>query len=189
MDSVIIRLSECTEQDIEKHFTDLKVETMQTILKRTLSNARFCYPTFDYWLEEKVFPDLSSGKRDIVFLFDVNNPRKLLGVAILKIAGDEKKICSFRINSKYQRKGAGKKLMDKCFEVLGSRKPMITVPRDMSQELSDPNNCYSAFSNFFSKYFEREFELKEKRKDFYRKGYTEYVYNGSLPIALPNITK
>lgn len=189
MESVIIRFSECTEQEIEKHFTDLKVETMQTILKHTLCNARICYPTFDYWLDTKVSAQLSNGKRDILFLFDKENPRQVLGLAVLKLEEEEKKICSFRIEPPNQRKGLGRILMQECFKVLGTNKPMLTVPRDMSLKLSDPNNCYSAFNSFLSKHFKDEFELTQKAKDYYRNGYTEYVYNGLLPPKIDVLIK
>lgn len=72
--------------------------------------------------------------------------------------------------------------MKLCFDVLEDDKPMITVPRDMSLPLSDVNNCYSAFDKFMKKKFPDNFVLKQKLPNYYRVGFTEYVYNGFLPM-------
>lgn len=182
MKSVIIRFSTCTEENMEKYFTNLKVETIQRVIKNTFKISSFCYPTFDYWLDSKVIPELLLGKRDILFVFDAEASKKLFGLAILKLGDTEKKICSFRIEPDYQRNGLGKELMLECFDVLGTDKPMITVPRDRSLSLTDPENCYAAFDNFIRKYFPKSFELRQKAIDYYREGFTEYVYNGILPL-------
>lgn len=187
MKSLIVRLSLCTGEDWEKHFTDFKIETMETIIKNVIENASFCYPTFDYWCAEKVIPELSSGRRDILFVFDEDNPRQLLGLAIIKLDEHEKKICSFRIKPEYQRRGIGRQLMCECLQALGVDKPLLTVPRDMSLSKNDSSNCYTAFDNFIKKHFPNNFVLQQKVKDYYRTGFTEYVYNGLLPLPIDTI--
>lgn len=181
MDKRIIRYSSLSDDEIETHFTNLKVENLYTVIHKSLNNAKFCYPSFNYWLKNKVMPDLSLRKRDILFIFDEYDKKLLIGIAILKFY-DEKKICSFRISYDYQRMGYGKMLMDECMQILGTKTPMITVPDDTSISKDDPKNCYTAFSNFFKKHYKGKFSCIQRLKDYYCPGITEYVFNGVLPV-------
>ena len=178
----IVQYSKLTSEEVKCYFTGIAVETLFTRIVKVFENAESCYPTFKHWLQSKVFASLDNGTRDILFVFNSNSPFQLLGVAILKNTSYERKISSFRVYPEYQRIGIGEILMKRCFDVLEDDKPMITVPRDMSLSLSDANNCYSAFDRFMKKKFPNNFVLKQKLPNYYRPGFTEYVYNGLLPM-------
>lgn len=178
----IVQYSKLTGEEVKCYLGGIAIETIFTKIVKVLENAESCYPTFRYWLQSKVFTGLHDGTRDILFVFNTESPFRLLGVAILKNTNDEKKISSFRVYPEYQRSGIGEILMKRCFDVLEDDKPMITVPRDMSLPLSDANNCYSAFDKFMKRKFPDNFVLKQKLPNYYRVGFTEYVYNGFLPM-------
>lgn len=129
------------------------------------------YPDFHNWYFNKVVPGLMKGTREILLCFVLTNIKnkklKLVGLAILKNTEIEKKICTFRIEKKYRGFGLAKKLFEKCFEVLGTRKPLITISEKRKK--------------FFEKYIEEfQFECTQEKKGFYQENSIEYVYNGRL---------
>lgn len=190
MEIVILRFSKLTPSQINSHFRGVIGESLKMWIYNSLTELNHIYPRFDYWFNKKVFEKFkqNTGERDILFVFprkEERNPHQLLGIAITKDTPLEKKICTFRVNNKFRNKGIGTRLMRACMKLLNTNNPMITVPRNMLQDESDSTNCYSNFEHFFKKKFAGQFILKQQLRDYYRPGFTEYVYNGFLP---PKIT-
>ena len=137
------------------------------------------YPNFSNWYHGKVVPELrnKSYEREIIIVSsEIENkveditPKKkyeLTGIAILKKTRTEKKICAFRIHEDYRAQGIGKELFEQCFKFLDTREPVITISSDR----------IDIFRSFIEKY---NFTEKERLKDYYIEGSTEYVYNGYL---------
>lgn len=177
----VLRYSQLSSDDVVKYFLGTLAENLPSLIAKFFRSSEYCYPTFNAWINNKVLPNLHNGSREILFVFTKEKPFSLAGVAILKNTAEEKKISSFRIYPDFQRMGIGTELMELCFDILDCNTPMITVPRDMSLSLSDINNCYSAFNKFMEKNYPDNFILKQRLLDYYRAGFTEYVYNGFLP--------
>lgn len=145
--------------------------TQKIIIGKILDGIEKDYPNILEWYNQKVLPGLETGEREIIlackiYKFYKNNkiPIEILGYVILKKTPSEKKICTFRVEEKYQRLGIGKRLMEASFEFLETRKPMITITEDNVK--------------FFEPLLKRyKFKLVEKIKDLYVKGKTEYIYN------------
>lgn len=137
-----------------------------------LKDLAECYPKFDEWFDKTVIPEmeLKDGKREIIIVIselESSHRALLTGIAILKKTQYEKKICTFRIHEDYRNQGIGTELFEKCFEYLGTRKPIITIS-DKSRDM---------FEKHIIKY---GFEKKQELKDYYKQGTIECVYNGFL---------
>lgn len=149
----------------------MKEITQKIIIGKILDGLEKNYPNILEWYNNKVLPGLETGEREIILAcrvskFKVDNKISLeiLGYVILKKTLTEKKICTFRVEEKYQCIGIGKKLMEASFDFLETRKPMITISEDNVK----------SFENLLKKY---NFKLVEKIENLYVKGKTEYIYN------------
>lgn len=119
------------------------------------------YPDFHEWID-KVFNQIPLGTR--IILMDVCDGL-IRGLVILKTDSDEKKICTFKVDEKYQRQGIGTRLLHESYKMLGTNKPMISV----SERHID------AFKPFLEK---EGFELKRTVLSLYRQGRREFFFNG-----------
>lgn len=149
----------------------MKGITQKIIIGKILDGLEKNYPNILEWYKNKVLPGLETGEREIIlackiykFYKDDEVPIEVLGYVILKKTPTEKKICTFRVEEKYQRLGIGKRLMEASFEFLETRKPMITISEDNVK----------SFESLLKKY---NFKLVEKIENLYVKGKTEYIYN------------
>lgn len=122
------------------------------------------YPLHNIWYEKMIKSMEEKSDREILAVFENDI---LLGTAILKNTVDEKKICTFRVKSNYQKRGIGKQLMLKSFEYLETDKPIITVSQQKNHE-------FKRLLDFFG------FNLESIYWGKYVKGSTEFVYNGIL---------
>ena len=122
------------------------------------------YPEIFKWYFKKFVPNMINGKRHII-KYHVGSD--MTGIALLKKEDNEKKICTFRVKSKYRRNGIGKRLFGKCVEILNTERPMITV--------SAERLCY--FKNIFKYY---DLKLEQVLEGYYRENSSEYVFNGYL---------
>lgn len=77
------------------------------------------YPSFTKWYHNQVIPGVKLGHWFIVIEMIDN---QFGAIAILKNVG-EKKLCTLRVGRKYQRKGIGSKLMEKCLVILEQINP------------------------------------------------------------------
>lgn len=154
----MIRLSEIDDNVFQQY--------VYLAYKKT-SKLRLEYPEYREWYFNKVVPGLNALERDIILVL---NECEILGVSIIKDS-NEKKICTFRIDEKYQRQGIGKLLFEKSFEILNCEKPIITIPGARVNE----------FNRIF-KYF--NFKLEGKYVNYYRHNSFELAYNGILDTEI-----
>lgn len=122
------------------------------------------YPDFSDWYWQKVVPGLRDRTRIIRCLY-VNHA--MAGVIILKNTPTEKKICTLRVSSAFQKQGIGERLLARAITDLQCDAPLVTVPQIH----------YDAYNKLFRK---AGFVLCQKRKGYYKENSIEYVYNGFL---------
>lgn len=132
------------------------------------------YPDFENWFYNIVIPEveLKNGQREIIIALSklASKPKVVLtGIAILKKTDSEKKICTFRIHDNYHNQGIGTQLFEQCFTYLGTRKPIITISEDRKLMFERHIKTF-------------RFVETQSLKDYYKKGSTEYVYNGLLSL-------
>lgn len=132
-------------------------------LRKILEDLEYCYPFFSIWLE-KVFKELTNSDRRKILLCVEGNCFNILGLAIIKNDSIEKKICTLRVLSGYQRRGIGTALLKRCLVELNDPLPLITV----SGMLMD------SFGPFLKR---NGFKIKDKVKSIYKKGSYEYFFN------------
>lgn len=124
------------------------------------------YPCFLNWYHKLFGSEFSLTQgREIILC---RSGKTLAGVSILKKSAEEKKICTIRVDKRFQRLSIGKNLMELSFEWLESDKPLITVRKSMQSE----------FHNLFQYY---GFNLEDQKRGYYRYFSTELSYNGGLP--------
>lgn len=124
------------------------------------------YPHFDEWFNNLFENPLFLKKdREIICCRYQND---IVGIAILKKTEEERKICTLRVDEKFQRLSIGKSLMELSFEWLENEKPLITVHKTKQHE----------FEKLF-RYF--DFRLEDRKWCYYRMFSTELSYNGELP--------
>ena len=131
-------------------------------IKDFLSGLECNYPFFEEWLD-MVFREVVNGKRSIVVLMD-KNLDIIVGLAILKNAMDEKKICTLRVANEYRNQGCGSYLIERAIEILKDNKPLITVSEEHVDE----------FKPLFHKY---GFKIADRVKSVYNDNKYEYYFN------------
>lgn len=92
----------------------------------------------------------------------------MAGVAILKSAKNEKKICTLRVAGPFQRQGIGRTLMELSFDWLQDDKPLITMHKSKQHEFAPLLDYYG-------------FVLEQTQRNYYHVFNTELSYNGVLP--------
>lgn len=127
-----------------------------------LSGLECNYPFFNEWLD-KVYHELSQGKRTVIILVDKPSC-KIIGLAILKDSIQEKKICTLRVAASHQHQGCGSYLIEQSIRLLKDPKPLITV----SEEHVD------AFKPLFRRF---GFKIEDRVKSVYCDNKYEYYYN------------
>lgn len=133
---------------------------------RFVRRLRWEYPDFVKWFGNLFqLPPRLRPEREIVFC-RINH--EVVGIAILKKTAEEQKICTLRVDKRYQRMSIGKNLMELSFEWLENEKPLITVHKSRQPE----------FERLFQHY---GFELDDQKWGYYRLFSTELAYNGELP--------
>ncbi|WP_431123351.1 GNAT family N-acetyltransferase [Flagellimonas flava] len=145
----------------KSNWEEFKNET--SLVKNTVFTFKENYPEIDKWFTNKVTPGLISGDRSIIFL---KYKQEDAGFAIVKNDLEEKKICTFYIFPEFRGKGIASKLFEESFNVLGTDKPLMTIPENRFQK--------------FKKYTEK-FQFKLTMQDHvYQNISKELVFNGSL---------
>lgn len=129
-----------------------------------LASLNWEYPAFQKWYFEKVYGDISKGKR--CMLIKEHN-KQIVGVSILKKSEEETKICTFRISKSFQRFGFGQEMLIKSMDILESRKPIITVSEKRMVEFSKllTNN---------------DFTLYKEYEHYYNRRTSEFAFNGPI---------
>ena len=125
----------------------------------------FEYPHFKAWYNG-LFVESGNLHTDREIIMCMHNVR-LVGVAILKKTIAEKKICTLRVDQRYQRNGIGHELIERSLNWLEDDKPLITVRQSKAYQ--------------FQKLFEYfGFKLEQKYPMYYTFLGIEQVYNGEL---------
>jgi hypothetical protein len=128
-----------------------------------LCDLKIDYCEFYTWYYSKVVPQISQGTRNIVIL---KYGCQIAGIVITKNQL-EKKICTLRVNPKYQKNGVGKILIENAFNILETEKPIITVSDYRVFEFRRILNYYG-------------FKLEKVYKNYYKDFRSEFSYNGLL---------
>ena len=124
------------------------------------------YPRFSQWYRN-LFSDEYELNPDREIIWCESN-YSIAGVAILKSSEHEKKICTLRVDKKFQRQGIGTKLVEMSLEWLESDQPIITMHNRKQNEFASLLNYYG-------------FKLEQTQPHYYNIFSTELVYNGALP--------
>lgn len=136
------------------------IEVWKPKILQFLDNLTDDYPNFYDWIN-MVFNQLPLGTR--VILMDVCNDL-IRGLAILKNDSDEKKICTFKVDEKFQHQGIGTYLLHESYKILDTKNLMISVSE----------RHVSSFRPFLEK---EGFELKMVAMSLYRPGRREFFFN------------
>lgn len=119
------------------------------------------YPNFKDWFFNNALKDKNK------YIILSYNKEINTGIMVLKDSEKEKKICTLRIYPEYQKMTVGSKLLEYSFDLLKTKKPLITV-----SDIRLPE-----YRRILEKY---EFELKGIYYDYYIQGHKEYSFNGYL---------
>lgn len=128
-----------------------------------LSDLQNEYSDFKQWFDTKVIAGLPQKTR---IVYAVKDDDVIVAVLILKIA-EEKKICTLRVAKNYRRQGLASWLLKIAFQELHCINPIITVSSYHIKE----------FAPFLRK---NNFTFYKKYPDYYKKGISEYAFNGPL---------
>lgn len=85
---------------------------------------------FDYkgWFFNKHLKNIIYGAdRDILFVRDIDNFDKIIGLVSLKKDNIESKICTLYVLEDYRGVGIGEMLVDEAIKFLDTNKPLITI--------------------------------------------------------------
>ncbi len=125
------------------------------------------YPSRKSWFYQKQLKETLdlSGRRDIIFAYD--EKKNIMGAAFIKDGENEKKICTLFVDKKFRGMRVATKLVDKAIEILGTKKPMITLV----------DYRLPMFAGLIKKY---GWERTQEVKGLYNENSTELVYNGTL---------
>ena len=171
----IIKVSTIKPQSFAELIMDLLGDLSETY--NYVKDLEDSYPDFYKWYHNKVLKELKqkNGRREILLSIstikleseEVSTKKVISGIAVLKNYESEKKICTFRLIPDFYRTGLSDLLMNESMKFLKTKTPMITISE----------NRVELFENILARY---EFKLSQKLPDYYKKGLTEFVYNGKL---------
>lgn len=134
-----------------------------------LASVSHLYPNFDAWLTFRYMRGLDCGERKAIIAYDGNND--VLGLSLLKITEEEKKICTLFVNEKARRTCSdmkvGTNLMKRSLELLNSGEVLITVCSERHEELTPLLHNFS---------FEKTHEINK----LYRNDSSEIFYRLNL---------
>ena len=126
MDYVIIRYSNLTAENLDiipqslslKFFDDNYISHIDEQIKCFLADLP--YPNIDAWFN-KVINEINNhpeNREIFICLSNDGESPSILGLVILKKTHCEKKICTLKVDERYQRKGIGSALILKAFDFL-----------------------------------------------------------------------
>lgn len=175
VETEIIKVSTIKPQSFAELIMDLLGDLSDTY--NYVKDLEDSYPDFYKWYHNKVLKELKqkNGRREILLSIstvkleseEVNTKKIISGIVVLKNYENEKKICTFRVIPDFYRTGLSSLLMDESMKFLKTKTPLITISE----------NRVELFENILARY---EFKLSQKLPDYYKKGLTEFVYNGKL---------
>lgn len=149
-------------REIEKH--EAFVEIISKAYNATEDVCKL-YPNYFMWYWKKVVPNILTGTRDVIIIM-VNE--EVVGVAIVKKADEERKLCTVYVEPNYRDREITTKLLEEAFSFLGTTKPLASI----SEEKLD------MFQGIIKKYnWEKTQVLPE---GYYNKNSREIVFNGFI---------
>ncbi len=137
-------------------------------LKTMIEEMEDLYPGIDKWYAKKVTPNLLTGERTGLLVYQDDIP---VGSAIIR-NGDDAKFCSMRIRPEYQTRGIGSLLMARVGYELRKESPKglyFTLPEDV----------WAEFANFFTEY---GFECNGKADKQYRHNIGELACSADYEV-------
>lgn len=121
------------------------------------------YPDFITWWRNQVRPGVAAGSWSLII--EIRRCR-FAAASVLK-HWPEKKLCTLRVDNRFQGRGIGTNLFEKSLLILGSDKPLLSV--------SEPN------LDKYEKIFHRlGFSLSKTYDGLYLPGTNEYSFNGLI---------
>lgn len=120
------------------------------------------YPRYKEWFYNKQVNGCFSRFRDILFIKNENS--KIIGVSFLKMEDNERKICTLYVCEEYRKKGVRTMLLEESFNILGTKKPIITFNEDK----------LFMFEKIIIKY---NWKLTKIVDSLYKDGIKEYCFN------------
>ena len=123
------------------------------------------YPDHCDHFYSKYVPGIFDGSREIISCYVSN---KIAAVAILKKDSEEHKISTFFVKPEYQKQGIATMLMERCFDWLGTTKPLITIA----------DYKLPQFAGIIKKYDWQETQVLDN--GYYNDHSKEYVFNGEI---------
>lgn len=123
------------------------------------------YPDHTDHFYSKYVPGIFDGGREIISCYIDG---KIAATAFLKKDEKERKISTFYVKPEYQKRGIATELFGKCFEWLGTTKPLITIA----------DYKLSQFANIIRNYGWVETQVLES--GYYNDHSKEHVFNGTM---------
>ncbi len=146
-------------------FSDFNKTLYYREIYNFLKRLNIEYPGFSKWYHGLFLENRElRNDREIIIC---EKEYRIAGVAILKSTEEEKKICTLRVASPFQRQGIGKKLMEMSFEWLQEDKPLMTMHKSKQHQ-------FTALLEYYG------FALEQAQWNYYNIFSTELSYNGIL---------
>ena len=123
------------------------------------------YPSHCNHFYSKYVPGIFGGEREIISCY-VDG--KIVATAFLKKSKTELKISTFYIKPEYQKIGVATALAERCFEWLGTTKPLATIA----------DYKLDQFSGIIKKYNWEETQVLDN--GYYNDHSREHVFNGII---------
>ena len=123
------------------------------------------YPSHCDHFYSKYIPGIFDGKREVISCY-VDG--KIAATAILKKDDGELKISTLYVKPKYQKQGIATALIERCFEWLGTTKPLITIA----------DYKLDQFSGIIRKHGWKETQVLDV--GYYNDSSREHVFNGTI---------
>ena len=153
---------------IKNYLSDDKKEEFVRITNQVYKITEYLndtYSGYKEWYFKKQVKGCYTPNRNIIFIRTNNN--EIAGLICLKKTEEEKKICTFYVDSKYRNQGVGSLLFEESIKYLETTKPLATFSEDK----------LTIFEKIIEKY---DWCLTEIIDSIYNKGVKELCYNGKL---------
>lgn len=123
------------------------------------------YPDHCDHFYSKYVPGIFTGEREIVAGF---LDGEMVAVAILKKDAEERKISTLYVSPQHQQRGIASKLLRRCFEWLGTTRPLVTIA----------DYKLPQFAGLIQKFGWQETKVLEA--GYYNDRSREHVFNGQV---------
>lgn len=122
------------------------------------------YPDYKQWYTTIQVPGLYDGTRNIII---AHIKDKIVGFVSLKKTKEEKKICTFYVEKRFQKNKIGTILVERAIAYLEEEKPLITIPLDKLHEFARIGRRLG-------------WQITDIKENLYRVGSPEVIVNGNL---------